>query len=330
MTVKKINKILFFLTGIIFMSCSKTEDANTLPPYKLAVFGSNGRVDFLLAKIDANNKIHRVKLVKGFVEPGVRITSMLFYDKFKIYSMLYSKIMEYPSGNSVYHEITNDLFIENEQGQTKIYSNKNPHKLSVKFLKVIDGVLFFSHNIEFDKKLYAVDLKSYELKSYSTDIIGITNIWQFNKNNLTFLFSAKNKGKEISGIGRLTGDRFELIKEYSYVILDYYEDSKIVLDENNNLFYVDNLKHRRKINLPQKKGKVFAVYFLEKDCFLVGVYTEKKDWIANFLFDSITTGNHTYRLSTYYSFKVSKEKDIRFNGKMGRNMMKWELKSIVR
>jgi hypothetical protein len=258
-----------------------------------------GRLSFCTVNINSQLLLDKKQIVNfqwhesipGRIKTyGVHIEKILYFSKMQFYFITYL----YDSEKTENLKSAVDFVIKDASGSFQYYNLKEftniNHELS--FSKIISNTLFFAFS-DNQEILYQMELDSgkYEIKQYNHPLGLLQNIWLKVSGSSEYIFASEKDNKISSGVFRIIEqDSIELVKTYNYEVIGYdirnssflyynYDNILSYQNENNSAGYAIK-------DFMSKEEKIYDVFFLKDDSFLIASTRSGPDHFSNLFFGS--------------------------------------------
>jgi hypothetical protein len=272
-----------------------------------------GRLGFRTAKINRKFLLNQKQIINfqwhesipnRINTYGVHIEKIFYFNKMQFFFITYL----YNSGKIGNLKSAVDFVIKDEFGSYQYHNLKEFTNINCKlsFAKIVNNTLFFAFS-ENQETVYMMELDSgmYGVVQYNHQAGVIQNIWLKAQGDAEYIFTSEKDKEIISGIFKITEeDSIELMEIYSYKVMGY--DTR-----NGSLFYYnqDNiLSYQNRNNsagyaineFMGKEERIYDVFFLEDDSFIIASTRSAPDRLSNLFF-----GNENL-MHYFYYYHVTK------------------------
>jgi hypothetical protein len=273
-----------------------------------------GRLNFRVAGINKHSfSLEQREIIEEFNSESIQshngayavhIRNILYYNDKQIFFIVYS----YKDTYDIFWKGI-DIVIKEGLGLRYDFTLKEfrDRDCNLSFTKIINTTLFFTFSDTLE--IYAMELDSgrYEIKQYNHNIGQIQNIWLKTQGDSEYIFTSKKDGKIISGIFKINEQNIiELVEVYTYQVFGYEITSAtyIYINQDNILSYrTGNNSSACEIKEFIGEGeKIYNIFFLEDNSFIVASTATGSDRFANIFFGS---GNLMYYFYYYHVKKHS-------------------------
>jgi hypothetical protein len=241
---------------------------------------------------------------------AVHILKILFYNDKQLFFMSYSYQDTY---TRFWKGI--DIVIKERSGLRYDLTLKEfrDRDYDLSFAKLINATLFFTFS-DNNEILYAMkfDGEGYEVTQYNHRAGLIKNIWLKSRENTEYIFTSEKDGAIVSGVFKITGEEnIEIVELYDYNITGYNTigSSFLYYDQSGNVLYRngnDPADYTMKAFMGEGE-KIYDVFFLEDDSFIITTTVTGPDRFANMFFGS---GNIIHYFYYYHVKKHAQNGEI--------------------
>jgi hypothetical protein len=267
---------------------------------------SPGRLNFYIANMDERFLLYQKQIINFQWHENIPdrintygvvfIEKILYFHKTQLYFISYLYDDE---------KKAKDLVIKNESGSYQHYNLKESIKGNdrLSFAKIINNTLFFSFSAN-QETIYMMELDSgsYEVTHYNHQLGVIQNIWLKAQGDTEYTFSSEKDKEIISGVFKIIEqDGIELMEIYDYKVIGYdTRNGSFVYYNQDNILSHHNANDSAEYIIKEfmgKEEKIYDIFFLEDDSFIIASTRSGPDHFSNLFFGS---GNLLYYFYYYH------------------------------